>query len=82
MQHYPNESMVAPAISDRPADKGQDRQRQPRGFVRPEKRMAEVHAVNDIGEHQNKLAEQRRDEDAFRGRIDDTHGRVLQTRGR
>ena len=72
-----NEGVVAAAIGDGAADERQDRQSQPRGLVGPQKRVPEIHAVKNIGEHEAELAEQGDDDEALGERLDGAYRRML-----
>ena len=76
-QDHPDEGVIAPPIGDRAADERQDRQRQPRDLVGPQEGMLEIDARGDIGQHQHEFAQQRGNDHAFSGEIDEPKRRDL-----
>src|SRR5262249_47070579 len=52
------------------ADERQNRKRQPRGFIRPKERVAEIGARQHVEQYQAQLAQQRGDEQRLREGVD------------
>jgi hypothetical protein len=60
-----HERMIAAPIGDRAAYERQDGKRETRDLVGPQKRVMEIGARKHVREHQDQLAEERRDHKAF-----------------
>src|SRR5229473_3248141 len=72
VEHDAHERVVAAPVGDGAADERQDRKRQSRGLVGPEKRLLEIGPRQNIGQDQAQFAEQGSHEDGFGKCVDGT----------